>query len=224
MRLRNIPYAKDVLAASSDVIKNETVYRGNWSKEVFGNDHPLHIEIGMGKGQFLTKLAMRNPDINFVGIERYSSVLLRAVEKLEALREEENIELPNIRFVCMDAADITEVFAPEEVDRIYLNFSDPWPKSRHARRRLTSSEYFERYDKVLVSDGRVEFKTDNRGLFEFALEQVKEAGWTLEACTFDLHHDEVMVQGNIMTEYEEKFSSMNNPICKLIAMRKFPLQ
>lgn len=221
MRLRNIPYAKDVLAASSDVIKNETKYRGNWSKEAFGNEHPLHIEIGMGKGQFLTKLAMQNPHINYVGIERYSSVLLRAVEKLETLREEESIELPNIRFVCMDATNIAEVFAPEEVDRIYLNFSDPWPKSRHARRRLTSSEYFERYDKVLVQNGQIEFKTDNRGLFDFSVEELSESKlWKMTACTYDLHHDETMNVGNIMTEYEEKFSSMNNPICKLIARRK----
>ena len=221
MRLRNIPYAKDVLAASSDVIKNETLCRGKWSLEVFGNNHPLHIEIGMGKGQFLTKLAMRNPDINYVGIERYSSVLLRAVEKLDALRSDTNIELPNIRFVCMDAADIAEVFAPGEVDRIYLNFSDPWPKSRHARRRLTSLEFFERYDKVLVSGGRVEFKTDNRGLFDFSVETLQESElWKMTECTYDLHNDKVMNAGNIMTEYEEKFSSMNNPICKLIAMRK----
>lgn len=221
MRLRNIPYAKDVLAASSVVIKNETNYRGNWSQKVFGNTQPLHIEIGMGKGKFLTKLAMRNPDINYIGIERYSSVLLRAVEKLEKLRENENISLPNIRFVCMDAANIAEVFAPEEVDRIYLNFSDPWPKSRHARRRLTSSEYFERYDKVLVSGGRVEFKTDNRGLFDFSVEELELSKiWKMTACTYDLHNDDTMNAGNIMTEYEEKFSSMNNPICKLVAMRK----
>ena len=221
MRLRNIPYAKDVLAASSDVIKNEKDFRGNWSQNVFGNDHPLHIEIGMGKGKFLTKLAMKNPDINYVGIARYSSVLLRAVEKLENLRETEAAALPNIRFVCMDAADIAEVFAPEEVDRIYLNFSDPWPKSRHARRRLTSDEYFSRYDKVLVHGGRVEFKTDNRGLFDFSVETLQESKiWKMTVCTYDLHHDDTMNAGNIMTEYEEKFSSMNNPICKLIAMRK----
>lgn len=114
MRLRNIPRAGDVLEASADVIKNETAYRGNWTKEIFQNDKPLHIEIGMGKGQFLTGLAKRNPDINYIGIERYSSVLLRAVEKLENLRETENIELPNIRFVCMDAHNVAEVFAPEE--------------------------------------------------------------------------------------------------------------
>lgn len=221
MRLRNIPRAGEVLEASPDVIKNETTYRGNWSKEVFGNDHPLHIEIGMGKGQFLTGLAKKNPKINYIGIERYSSVLLRAVEKLEVLREETKEPLTNLRFVCMDANDVAEVFAPEEVARIYLNFSDPWPKARHARRRLTSSEFFARYDKILAKGGQVEFKTDNRLLFDFSVEQLEESKvWETIACTYDLHHDAVLNEGNIMTEYEEKFSSMNNPICKLIAKRQ----
>lgn len=221
MRLRNIPRAGEVLEASPDVIKNETTYRGNWSKEVFGNDHPLHIEIGMGKGQFLTGLAKKNPEINYIGIERYSSVLLRAVEKLEVLREETKEPLANLRFVCMDANDVAEVFAPEEVARIYLNFSDPWPKARHARRRLTSSEFFARYDKILAKGGQVEFKTDNRLLFDFSVEQLEESKvWETIACTYDLHHDAVLNEGNIMTEYEEKFSSMNNPICKLIAKRQ----
>lgn len=221
MRLRNIPRAGEVLEASPDVIKNETTYRGNWSKEIFGNDHPLHIEIGMGKGQFLTGLAKKNPEINYIGIERYSSVLLRAVEKLEVLREETKEPLTNLRFVCMDANDVAEVFAPEEVTRIYLNFSDPWPKARHARRRLTSSEFFARYDKILAKGGQVEFKTDNRLLFDFSVEQLEESKvWETIACTYDLHHDAVLNEGNIMTEYEEKFSSMNNPICKLIAKRQ----
>lgn len=221
MRLRNIPRAGEVLEASPDVIKNETTYRGNWSKEVFGNDHPLHIEIGMGKGQFLTGLAKKNPEINYIGIERYSSVLLRAVEKLEVLREESKEPPTNLRFVCMDANDVAEVFAPEEVSRIYLNFSDPWPKARHARRRLTSSEFFARYDKILAKGGQVEFKTDNRLLFDFSVEQLEESKvWETIACTYDLHHDAVLNEGNIMTEYEEKFSSMNNPICKLIAKRQ----
>ena len=221
MRLRNIPRAEGVLQASNDVIKEETLYRGKWSSAIFGNDHPLHIEIGMGKGQFLTGLAKRNPHINYIGIERYSSVLLRAVEKLEKLRSDEDIMLPNIRFVCMDAHDITEVFAKDEVDRIYLNFSDPWPKSRHARRRLTSKEFFALYDQVLVQDGQVEFKTDNRGLFVFSVEELENSKtWEMTACTYDLHNDAAMNEGNIMTEYEEKFSSMNNPINKLIAKRK----
>lgn len=214
MRLRNIPRAEGVLNESEMVIKNPSENKGHWTSDIFGNDHPLHIEIGMGKGQFLLTLAERNPCINYIGIERYSSVLLRAVEKLEE-------PVPNIRFLCIDAAEIPDIFAPEEVDRIYLNFSDPWPKARHARRRLTSSEYFSRYDKILAQDGQVEFKTDNRALFDFSVEEINASEiWNVAACTYDLHNDSSMNAGNIMTEYETKFSSMNHPICKLIAKRK----
>lgn len=213
MRLRNIPRAEGVLSAHPIVIKEEKENKGKW-KEVFENDHPLHIEIGMGKGQFILNLAKLNPDVNYIGIERYSSVLLRAVEKYD----EGFAELTNVRFVCMDATEIEEVFEKEEVDRIYLNFSDPWPKKRHARRRLTSKEFFARYKNVLLHTGRVEFKTDNSDLFQFSLEQVEEAGWTLKEFTWDLHHDEKMNEGNVMTEYEEKFSSMGNAIHKLIAI------
>ena len=218
MRLRNIPRAESVLEACKEVVKNPESLCGHWNQE-FQNERPLHIEIGMGKGQFLLTLAAENPQINYVGIERYSSVLLRAVEKFQELEAEGKVPA-NIRFICMDANDLPTVFAPAEVSRIYLNFSDPWPKARHARRRLTSNEFFKLYDKVLTADGTVEFKTDNRGLFEFSLEEVKESDWNLEVCTFDLHHDEELVKGNVMTEYEEKFSSMGNPICKLIAKRR----
>ena len=195
MRLRNIPGAREVIAGHEAVIKNEKEQKGHW-EEVFGNDHPVRVEIGMGKGRFLMTMALEHPEINYIGIERYSSVLLRALERMDAMEEPPS----NIRFVCMDAAEIEEVFEPGEVDRIYLNFSDPWPKARHARRRLTS--------------------TDNKELFEFSLEQVQEAGWELKAHTFDLHHNEDMNRGNIMTEYEAKFSAKGNPICKLIAGRK----
>ena len=184
---------------------------------MFGNENPIHIEIGMGKGRFLMTTAKNNPDINYIGIERYSSVLLRAIEKYDT---EEFKSLTNIKFICMDAAVIGNVFERGEVKRIYLNFSDPWPKARHAKRRLTSTQFFERYETILASDGTVEFKTDNQGLFEFSLEQVEEAGWVLCSHTFDLHHDELMNEGNVMTEYEEKFSSKGNPICKLIARQK----
>jgi tRNA (guanine-N7-)-methyltransferase len=215
MRLRNIPHADDVILAHSAAIKNETEQKGHWHA-LFGNTNPVHIEIGMGKGQFLLTLAKQNPSVNYIGIERYSSVLLRALEKLDS---EEYQELTNIRFICMDATDLPDVFEPGEVAKIYLNFSDPWPKARHAKRRLTSKEFFARYDKILAADGTVEFKTDNRPLFEFSLEQVEEASWTLNAHTFDLHHDPAMNEGNVMTEYEQKFSSMGNPIHKLIASR-----
>ena len=216
MRLRNIPGADDVIQKHPAAIKNEKEQRGKWH-ELFKNSNPIHIEIGMGKGQFLLQLAKQNPDINYIGIERYSSVLLRALEKFDT---EEFCILKNIRFICMDAFELPSVFELGEVAKIYLNFSDPWPKARHARRRLISAKFLAQYDKVLANEGVVEFKTDNRPLFEFSLEQVEEAGWKLLVHTFDLHHDEVMSEGNVMTEYEEKFSSMGNPIHKLIATRK----
>lgn len=219
MRLRNIPRAESVLNECREVIKKPSLCKGNWNA-MFQNEDPVYIEIGMGKGQFLLNLARMNPEINYIGIERYSSVLLRAVEKLIQMKEEGAV-LENVRFVCMDAAEIVNVFAPGEVAGIYLNFSDPWPKARHARRRLTSKEYFERYDKILAENGLVEFKTDNRGLFEFSLEQLGEsARWEAVEYTFDLHNDMEMNAGNVMTEYEEKFSSLGNPICKLKAARK----
>lgn len=214
MRLRNIPGADEAIADSPHCIQEPMAEKGRWHL-IFGNENPIHIEIGMGKGQFIMKLAKEHPDINYIGIERYSSVLLRALQKME-------IEpLPNIRFLCMDASIITEVFDKEEVAKIYLNFSDPWPKERHAKRRMTSRQFFERYDKILARNGVVEFKTDNDDLFAFSMEEVAEAGWTLDAHTFDLHHDPVLNEGNVMTEYEEKFSSLGHPIHKLIARRSF---
>ncbi|MEE0391768.1 MAG: tRNA (guanosine(46)-N7)-methyltransferase TrmB [Lachnospiraceae bacterium] len=214
MRLRNIPGADEAIADSPHCIQEPMAEKGRWNL-IFGNDHPVHIEIGMGKGQFIMQLAKDHPDINYIGIERYSSVLLRALQKMEVE------PLPNIRFLCMDASMITEVFDKEEVAKIYLNFSDPWPKERHAKRRLTSRQFFERYDKILARNGVVEFKTDNDDLFAFSMEEVAEAGWTLDAHTFDLHHDPVLNEGNVMTEYEEKFSSLGHPIHKLIARRSF---
>lgn len=216
MRLRNIPRADDVILNHPIAIKKAKEQKGAW-KELFGNRNPIHIEIGMGKGQFLLTLAKQNPEINYIGIERYSSVLLRALEKYDT---EEFSGLHNIRFICMDATELSEVFEKDEVAKIYLNFSDPWPKARHKKRRLTSTQFFARYHQVLTPEGVVEFKTDNRQLFEFSLEQVEEAGWTLLAHTFHLHEDETMNLGNVMTEYEAKFSNMGHPIHKLIAGRK----
>lgn len=216
MRLRNIPGADAFVQNHPAAIKEETKNKGKWNA-VFGNSSPIHIEIGMGKGQFLLTLAKQNPSINYIGIERYSSVLQRALEKYDS----EEFDSPeNVRFICMDAFSLPEVFALGEVEKIYLNFSDPWPKARHARRRLTSTRFLGQYENVLPEGGTVEFKTDNRGLFEFSLEQIEEAKWRLLAHTFDLHHDEQMNAGNVMTEYEEKFSGMGNPIHKLIATRK----
>ena len=216
MRLRNIPRAEGTIQAHHAVIKRPEAQRGCW-QQVFGNKHPIYIEIGMGKGRFIMEMAKQHPDINFIGIERYSSVLLRAIEKFDT---EEYKDLKNVRFVCMDARNVAEVFAENEVSRIYLNFSDPWPKARHAKRRLTSTEFLERYEKILKPGGLLEFKTDNTPLFNFSLEQIKEAGWILRNFTYDLHHHEEMNRDNVMTEYEEKFAAKGNPINKLIAVRQ----
>ncbi len=211
MRLRNVPGARETIIENQFSVQEPEQKKGKWA-EVFGNDHPIHIEVGMGKGQFIIEMARRNPEVNYIGIEKYSSVLVRAVEKLEDFKQD------NLRLIRMDAENIEEVFDKDEVDRIYLNFSDPWPKDRHAKRRLTSTRFLERYNNILTPEGRVMFKTDNKDLFDFSLEQVEEAGWILENHTYDLHHSEYN-EGNVMTEYEEKFSAKGNPICRLVAYR-----
>ncbi len=214
MRLRNIPGADDVISSSPYCINDVKMHKGSFKSDIFQNNNPLYIEIGMGKGQFITTLARNNPDINYIGIERYSSVCLRAVQKVA------DEEIPNLRFICFDAAEITDIFDKNEIDQIYLNFSDPWPKDRHAKRRLTSSTFLDRYDAILVPDGHIEFKTDNRDLFNFSIEEINNHPlWHTDAVTYDLHHDETMNIGNVMTEYEEKFSSQGNPICKVIFSR-----
>ena len=212
MRLRNVTGSREKIAESRFVVQEPRERKGRW-KELFQNDNPVRIEIGMGKGKFLYTLAAANPDINYIGIEKYSSVLLRAVQKME------EAELPNLKFIRMEAEELTEVFDRGEVERIYLNFSDPWPKDRHAGRRLPSARFLERYDTVLAPEGRLEFKTDNRQLFDVEVEELAKAGWKTEAVTYDLHHDDALRAGNIMTEYEERFSAMGNPICKYIIYR-----
>lgn len=213
MRLRNVPGSKEHLAESPWVVQDPPAAKGKW-QEIFGNDHPCRLEIGSGKGRFIVELAARNPDINYIGMDKYSSVLIRALAK------QEEAELPNLRFLCYDAELLGNVFEKGELDRIYLNFSDPWPKERHARRRLPSKEYLRLYDQLLPAEGTIEFKTDNRALFDFAVEEVAESVFQINALTYDLHRDSVLNEGNIMTEYEEKFSVKGNPICKYILSRK----
>ena len=212
MRLKNVPGAREAIAASDLVIKDAESLKGKW-REYWGNDKEIHIEVGMGKGKFMMGMAKAHPDINYIGIEMYSSVLYRAVQKLELE------PLDNLKYLLLDAKDIANVFDKGEVDRIYLNFSDPWPKDRHAKRRLPSRQFLARFDQILKEDGVIEFKTDNKDLFTFAEEEVEPAGWKILEITYDLHNDEKMVEGNIMTEYEEKFSSMGNPIYKYIIRR-----
>ena len=213
MRLRNVTGSREIIAPNDYVVHEEPQYKGKW-KEVFGNQNEIEIEIGMGKGQFIMALAKQNSQINYIGIEKYSTVLLRALQKME---EE---PLPNVKFIRMNAEYIEDVFAKDEISKIYLNFSDPWPKDRHAKRRLPSKEFLQRYDQFLKPDGVIEFKTDNEGLFAFTLEEIPLAGWKLREMTHDLHHDEKMCAGNVMTEYEEKFSEIGNPIHKYVIYRE----
>lgn len=212
MRLRNVKGSREVISVSDFVIQEPQNHKGRWH-EVFSNQNPIHIEIGMGKGKFITTLAALHPDINYIGIEKYSSVLVRAIEK------EEELQLPNLKFIRMEAEDITDIFEKDEVSHIYLNFSDPWPKDRHAKRRLTSRQFLERYNLFLKPSGRIEFKTDNEALFAFSLAEVEHSAFALFAVTHDLHNDSRLNEGNILTEYEERFSSLGNPIHKLILTR-----
>ncbi len=212
MRLRNITGARDVIATSPYVVQEPETVKGHW-KETFNTDGEIHMEVGMGKGRFIHQMAKLHPEINYIGVEMYSSVLLRALQKMEAE------PLPNLKFLCIDARILPDIFKEEEIDHIYLNFSDPWPKDRHAKRRLPSRQFLARFDMILKKEGRISFKTDNRDLFDFALEELEPAGWKAEVITYDLHADEKLCAGNIMTEYEEKFSSKGNPICKYIIYR-----
>ena len=212
MRLRNIKGAKEFIEASPFVIQEPEELKGKWSN-FFHNNHPLHIEIGMGKGQFIHELATANPDINYIGIEMYSSVLYRALEK----RAE--TELENLFFLRFDAKYLTNIFDYGEVSRIYLNFSDPWPKDRHAKRRLTSEGFLAIYNDILSPDGFIQFKTDNRDLFDFSVETVEKSPlWNINEISYDLHHSEFL-EGNIMTEYESRFVAEGKPICRFVISR-----
>lgn len=217
MRLRNVKGSQEKILENKYTIQTDGTdgkdYQGLWKQKYFHNDHPIHIEVGMGKGKFILEMAKQNPDINYIGIEKYSSVLVRALDKREEL------ETDNLLFLRMDAEEIDNYFASGEINKIYLNFSDPWPKERHAKRRLTSVPFLERYDHILAADGMIQFKTDNRPLFDFSLEQIKEAGWILDECSFDLHANGP-APNNIMTEYEEKFYQKGNPICRLVTHRE----
>lgn len=208
MRLKNIPGAREKIKESEFLIPEGTETKGKWHS-IFQNQNPIYIEIGMGKGTFILQSALNNPDINYVGIEKYSSVLLRAAERADRenirLTSENKPQISNLRFLRMDAEQILNVFAENEVSRIYLNFSDPWPKNRQAKRRLTSSRFLPKYEILLQPDGCLRFKTDNDDLFAFSLYTAKEMGWHIAEQTDDLHHSPFN-SDNIMTEYETKFS------------------
>ncbi len=211
MRQRYIKDAKEKLSSSPLFISNPNDLKGKWHN-LFNNENEIHIEIGSGKGIFIHTLASLNPDINYIAIEKYDSVLLRLKEKLDEK------PLSNIRLIIMDATTITDVFSNGEVDKIYLNFSDPWPKKHHAKRRLTSEAFLKRYDEILKPDGMIVFKTDNRGLFEYSLESFNNYGFMLYDISLDLHND-LRYPDNIKTEYEAKWED-KGPIYLLNAKRK----
>jgi tRNA (guanine-N7-)-methyltransferase len=204
MRLRHKPWASEKIAENSYyVIPEPQEKKGNWSS-IFGNNNPIHIEVGSGKGQFVTEMARANPDINYIGIELYVSVLVSALDRLiEA-------ELPNVKLLNVDAKNLNELFADGEIDRVYLNFSDPWPKNRHEKRRLTYKTFLQSYEDILIKGGEIHFKTDNQGLFEYSLKSFSAYGLLLTFLSLDLHHSDF--EGNIMTEYEEKFSAKGQRI------------
>lgn len=205
MRLKNIKGAKEIVENSKYIINNPREYKGKY-QEIFKNKNKINIEIGMGKGDFIIEMAKQNPNINFIGIEMFDSVILRAVQKLE------NIELPNLRLIKFDATDIEEIFN-KEIDTIYLNFSDPWPKNRHAHRRLTNERFLKRYEKIFKSKCHIIQKTDNRHLFEHSIMSYVEENYKIEKISLNLHEDlEAKEINNIETEYEKKFSSQGLPI------------
>lgn len=211
MRLKKVKNAKERVEASEYYVSTPSEYKGKWN-EFFKNNNPIHIEIGMGKGNFVIGMAKAHKDINYIGIEMYDSVMVKAVEKLK----QEEKPLKNLKLVLIDAMKIDEIFE-NEISRIYLNFSDPWPKAKHEKRRLTSKIFLEKYDKIFKGQKQIFQKTDNNDLFDFSMVSLVENGYKLRNVTRDLHSENV--SDNIMTEYEEKFSNAGIKINKLEAYK-----
>lgn len=210
MRLRNKPWAPEKIAAHPElVVSNPEEWKGKWQQR-FQNDNPIHIEIGMGKGRFVTEMAKQNPHINYIGIELQASVVVVAMDKaLEA-------DVDNLQLLHVNGGDVTDYFEPGEISLLYLNFSDPWPKKRHEKRRLTYKSFLKSYETILPKNGEIHFKTDNRGLFEYSLCSFSQFGLVLKQVWLDLHA--VDMPGNVMTEYEEKFSAKGHPIYRVEAV------
>ncbi|WZX99533.1 tRNA (guanosine(46)-N7)-methyltransferase TrmB [Bacillus sp. FSL W7-1360] len=209
MRLRHKPWARETLAAHPDIVVAEPErYRGKWHM-AFDQAQPLYVEVGTGKGKFLTEMAQKYPDIHFIGIEKYESVLLTALERVK------KAGISNVRLLAQDVAKLDHFFAEDELDRLFINFTDPWPKNRHERRRLTYQSFLMQYQYVLNPDGEVHFKTDNRGLFEYSLQSMSTYGMAFHDVSLDLHKSGL--EGNVMTEYEERFVQKGLPIYRLEA-------
>ncbi|MCR6111697.1 tRNA (guanosine(46)-N7)-methyltransferase TrmB [Bacillus sp. A301a_S52] len=212
MRLRNKPWAGEYIESHPSIVEQDPEkWKGRWHDR-FGSEAPLHIEVGTGKGRFLTEMAKMYPHINYIGVEKYESVLVTAVQRTV----EENI--PNIKFLQKDVSDLTDYFSPKELARVYINFTDPWPKKKHAKRRLTHEYFLTKYNRLLNDKGAIHFKTDNQGLFEYSIESMSKYGMAIENVSLDLHNSEI--EGNVMTEYEEKFSNKGMRIFRLEARFK----
>lgn len=205
MRLRNVKGAKEIIDNSPYIIKNPIDYKGDYQK-IFENNNPIHIEIGMGKGDFIIENAKKYPNINFIGIEKFDSVIVRAVQKLE------NEEIPNLKLIKIDANEIDDIF-DKEISVIYLNFSDPWPKARHAKRRLSSEIFLNKYDSVFIDKKRIIMKTDNRKLFEYSIKSFTDYGYKIEDISLNLYEDDI--KNNIPTEYETRFHNRGCLIYKV---------
>jgi tRNA (guanine-N7-)-methyltransferase len=210
MRLRNKPWARDFMAEHPDILLAEPEKMNNGWHDLFGNDNPIHIEVGTGMGQFIIGMALANPTVNYIGIEHFDNVIVSALEKaIDANKPS------NLRLFRANGMQLVDIFHGGEIDRVYLNFSDPWPKERHAKRRLTHETFLKLYESVLKPGGEIHFKTDNRLLFEYSLVSMSTYGMKLEYVSLDLHAE--MPEDNIMTEYEEKFSAKGQPIYRLEA-------
>ena len=209
MRVRNRKGATELLEAHPQyVILNPADAKGRW-QEIFGNDHPIHVEVGSGKGAFVSGMAKANPEINYIGIDIQKSVLSYALDKVIAT------DVPNIKLLWVDGSDLTDYFEEGEIDRLYLNFSDPWPKKRHEKRRLTYQSFLATYQQILPENGEIHFKTDNRGLFEYSLVSFSQYGMKLKGVWLDLHASDF--KDNVLTEYEQKFANKGQVIYRVEA-------
>lgn len=213
MRLRNKPWAEPFLLENDDLVLQYEEELKNKYSEIYGNNNSLNLEIGTGKGDFIKQLASLNPNQNYLGIEKYSTVLAIAAKKIK-----NEIELTNVRLMCYDAGELELIFNKESLDCIYLNFSDPWPKSRHEKRRLTYKTFLDKYYMLLKPNGKIIMKTDNLGLFEYSLESIKEHGkFKLVDYTFDYQFDK---DNDGMSEYERKFREIGTKINRLVCVKE----
>ncbi len=209
MRLRNVKNAEDIINKSIYFVSNPKEYKNKWNK-VFDNNNPINIEIGMGKGDFIINMAINNPNINYIGIEKYTSVIARAIQKLE------DLNINNLKLINIDAINIDNIFS-KEINSIYINFSDPWPKARHENRRLTSSIFLEKYDKIFKNKKVIYQKTDNEDLFIYSQDSLIKKGYILKNVSLDLHNSNI--ENSVMTEYEKKFLKENKKIYYLEAYK-----